>query len=109
VAVIALFLMAVVLGFTQTKLFRSYLRTRLVQMVTNDLHGELTLGTLEGNLVTGFQLDNVVLLRSSLPDFSSIMLFCKKTEIRSSPSNGLMSNMIRSASSPRVQRLPALY
>jgi hypothetical protein len=67
VAVIALFLVAVVLGFTQTKLFRSYLRTKLVQLVTNDLHGELTLSSLEGNLFTGFQVENVVLRREGEP------------------------------------------
>jgi len=67
VAVIALFLAAVVLGFTQTKLFRSYLRTRLVQTVTNDLQGELALSSLEGNLFTGFQVENVVLRRGGEP------------------------------------------
>jgi hypothetical protein len=67
VAVIALFLAAVILGFTQTKLFRSYLRTKLVQTVATDLHGELTLSSLEGNLFTGFQLENVVLRRDGEP------------------------------------------
>ena len=67
VAVIALFLTAVVLGFTQTKIFRSYLRTKLVQLVANDLHGELALSSLEGNLFTGFRVENVVLRRDGEP------------------------------------------
>jgi len=67
VAVIALFLAAVVLGFTQTKIFRSYLRTKLVQMVANDLHGELALSSLEGNLFTGFQVESVVLRHDGEP------------------------------------------
>ena len=67
VAVIALFLAAVVLGFTQTKLFRSYLRTKLVQVVASDLQGELVLSSLEGNFFTGFQVDNVVLRRDGEP------------------------------------------
>ena len=67
VAVIALFLAAVVLGFTQTKIFRSYLRAKLVQAVASDLHGELAMGSLEGNLFTGFQVENVVLRREGEP------------------------------------------
>ena len=67
VAVIALFLAAVVLGFTQTKIFRSYLRTKLVEVVANDLHGELALSSLEGNLITGFRVENVVLRRDGEP------------------------------------------
>ena len=67
VAVIALFLAAVVLGFTQTKIFRSYLRTKLVEVVANDLHGELALSSLEGNLFTGFRVENVVLRRDGEP------------------------------------------
>ncbi|MCX6145498.1 MAG: AsmA family protein, partial [Ignavibacteriales bacterium] len=80
VAVIALFVAAVVLGFTQTKLFRSYLRTKLVQMVTNDLHGELALSSLEGNLFTGFQVENVVLRRDGEP-----VLTVERLEVKYDP------------------------
>ena len=80
VAVIALFVVAVVLGFTQTKLFRSYLRTKLVQIVTNDLHGELALSSLEGNLFTGFQVENVVLRRDGEP-----VLTVERLEVKYDP------------------------
>jgi hypothetical protein len=80
VAVIALFLVAVVLGFTQTKLFRTYLRTKLVQMVANDLHGELALSSLEGNLFTGFQVENVVLRRDGEP-----VLTVERLEVKYDP------------------------
>ena len=79
-AVIALFVAAVVLGFTQTKLFRSYLRTKLVQVVANDLHGELVLSSLEGNLFTGFQVENVVLRRNGEP-----VLTVERLEVKYDP------------------------
>ncbi|MBF8294638.1 MAG: hypothetical protein HW389_1183 [Bacteroidetes bacterium] len=62
-AVIVLFLAVAVLGFTQTKVFHSYLRNRLIETVASETHAELTLGMLEGNLFTGFQAENVVLSR----------------------------------------------
>ena len=80
VAIIALFLAAVVLGFTQTKLFRTYLRTRLVQAVASDLHGELVLSSLEGNLFTGFQVENVVLRRDGEP-----VLTVEKLDVKYDP------------------------
>ena len=62
-AVIVLFVVVAVLGFTQTKVFRSYLRTHLIDVVASGLHAELSLGTVEGNLFTGFRADHVVLSR----------------------------------------------
>jgi hypothetical protein len=62
-AVTLLFLVVAVLGFTQTKIFRSYLRGRLVETVASQLHAELSLGTLEGNFLTGFHVDDVALRR----------------------------------------------
>ncbi|HCA81474.1 MAG TPA: hypothetical protein DEP53_17220, partial [Bacteroidetes bacterium] len=60
-AVIVLFLAVAVLGFTQTRVFRSYVRSQLIETVRKELHGELTLGSIEGNLFGGFRVDNVVL------------------------------------------------
>ncbi len=56
-----LFVVVAILGFTQTKVFRSYLRTLLIENVATGIHAELTLGTIEGNLFTGFRADHVVL------------------------------------------------
>ncbi len=66
-AVILLFLAAAVLGFTQTKVFRSYLCSRIVNMVAKDLHGELAISSVQGNLFTGFQVENVVLRQNGEP------------------------------------------
>lgn len=60
-AVIVLFIAVAVLGFTQTRVFRSYVRSQLVDAVSKGLHGELILGAIEGNLFSGFRVDNVVL------------------------------------------------
>jgi hypothetical protein len=60
-AVVVLFLAVAVLGFTQTRAFRSYMRSQLIETVHKELGGELSLGTIEGNLVSGFHVDNVVL------------------------------------------------
>ncbi len=60
-AVIVLFLAVAVLGFTQTRVFRSYIRIQLIETVRAELHGELTLGEIEGNLFGGFRAENVVL------------------------------------------------
>ncbi len=62
-AVTVLFLAVALLGFTQTKVFRSYLRERLVETIASQLHVELSLGTLEGNFFTGFHVDDVALRR----------------------------------------------
>jgi autotransporter translocation and assembly factor TamB len=59
-----LFVVVAILGFTQTKVFRSYLRTRLIETVASGTHAELTLESIEGNLITGFHADNVVLSRN---------------------------------------------
>lgn len=67
VAVIALFLVVAVLGLTQTKVFRSYLRTFLIRTVATELHDELVLASIEGNLFTGFQVENVVLRHDGEP------------------------------------------
>lgn len=66
-AVVVLFVAVAVLGFTQTKVFRAYVRTMVLDAVTNDLHGELTLGPIEGNLFTGFRVDDVVLRKDGEP------------------------------------------
>jgi hypothetical protein len=101
VAVIALFLVAVVLGFTQTKLFRTYLRTKLVQLVAHDLHGELVLSSLEGNLFNGFQVENIVLRRDGEP-----VLTVERLEIKYDP----LGLLTKSASVSRLVLInPAIH
>jgi hypothetical protein len=60
-AIIVLFILVALGGFTQTKMFRSYVRTLLVETVASELRGELYLGPIEGNLITGFRVDSVSL------------------------------------------------
>ena len=64
-AVTVIFLLVAALGFTQTKIFRAYLRTVLIENVASSLHAELSLGAFEGNLFTGFHADSVVLRRGA--------------------------------------------
>ncbi|HTY38423.1 MAG TPA: AsmA family protein, partial [Bacteroidota bacterium] len=63
-AVILVFIVVALLGFTQTKIFRSYLRSRLIETSATALHAQLTLGPIEGNLFTGFHADSLLLSRN---------------------------------------------
>ena len=57
--VIALFAAIVIVGFTQTNAFRSYLRDRIIEAASTGIRGELAFGALKGNLFTGFRVDSV--------------------------------------------------
>jgi len=58
------FLSIAIMGFTQTKTFRTYLHTRVSSYVAQELHGELKLGEIKGNLITGFHVEDVALSES---------------------------------------------
>lgn len=57
--VILLFLLVVVAGLTQTRWFKSSLRTFLLQNAGTVLRGELAIGRIDGNLITGFQVHGI--------------------------------------------------
>jgi len=60
-ATILLFALVAVAGFTQTKSFRNYLQNLVLASYPAAINGTLHVGSIEGNLVTGLQLTNVVL------------------------------------------------
>jgi hypothetical protein len=62
-----LFLAIAIVGFTQTKTFRTYLHGILTDAVTTQLHGELRMGRLEGNLFTVLRVDSVQLSVAGRP------------------------------------------
>ncbi|MBI3586422.1 MAG: hypothetical protein HY088_04760 [Ignavibacteriales bacterium] len=78
--IIVLFVAVVLIGFTQTKAFRSSLRQFIIENVSPSLNGELRLGQLEGNLISSFQIDNIELLESGKK-----VLFVEKMEVRYDP------------------------
>jgi hypothetical protein len=69
--VILLFAAIVVVGFTQTNAFRSYLRDKIIEATSTGLNGELSFGPLRGNLFTGFHVDSI-LVRESGQDLATI-------------------------------------
>ncbi|HEX9615071.1 MAG TPA: hypothetical protein VGA55_06175, partial [Bacteroidota bacterium] len=62
-SVTILFLLIAVAGLTQTKTFRSYLRTIAIDELTTIVDGTVEFRTIEGNLVTGLQLNDVIISR----------------------------------------------
>lgn len=56
-----LFVVVVLAGFTQSKMFKERLRLFLISTVTSNTNGTLSLGTIHGNFVTGFSIDSATL------------------------------------------------
>lgn len=64
-AVVLLFLLVALAGYTQTSAFREYLRTTLLKNAHEIVHGEIWVDSIEGNLLTGFQLKNLVFIEQN--------------------------------------------
>jgi len=71
IGVSALFAAIVIIGFTRTNAFRSYLRDMIVEAASTGIRGELSFGALRGNLFTGFRVDSVR-VRESGEDVATI-------------------------------------
>jgi hypothetical protein len=56
---ILLFILIAVIGYTQTRSFRTYLRNTLLRESRTVLNGWFQFGNIEGNLLTGFTIDSV--------------------------------------------------
>jgi hypothetical protein len=56
---IFLFVLIAVIGYTQTRSFKAYLRNTLLLESRTALNGQLQLGSIDGNLLTGFTADSV--------------------------------------------------
>ena len=69
--ILAIFIGAALLGFTQTKLFRSYLRVFLLTEFSKVTRGSLYLGEFHGSIFTGLTIDGVALQISGTYLFSA--------------------------------------
>lgn len=56
---ILLFVLIAVIGYTQTRSFKTYLRNTLLLESRTVLNGQLQFGSIDGNLITGFTMDSV--------------------------------------------------
>jgi len=54
-----LFVLIAIIGYTQTRSFKTYLRNTLLVKSRTALNGQLQIGSIEGNLLTGFTVDSV--------------------------------------------------
>lgn len=75
-------------GFTQTKTFRSYLRGIVLEELGKMLDASVDFGVLEGNLVSGFQINNVVLAKEGREIF-----FAEQVEVRYDPGSILLQRL----------------
>jgi hypothetical protein len=55
------FVITVLAGFTQSKLFKERLRLFLISSITTNTNAAVNLGTIRGNFITGFSVDSVAL------------------------------------------------
>ena len=63
--------------FTQTQFFRDRLRIILASSITSKINGTLHIGTIDGNLLTGFTIDSVALSQNGEMLFSTGKIFCQ--------------------------------
>jgi hypothetical protein len=56
---ILLFVIIAIIGYTQTRSFKTYLRNTLLLESRTALNGQLQFGSIDGNLLTGFTVDSV--------------------------------------------------
>ncbi len=78
---VAIFLIfAVIFAFSQTSTFRNILRDKIVEIANNSLNGELSIGSVEGTLITHLLLKDITLQKKSDTLFSA-----KKIEFALNP------------------------
>ncbi len=58
-------------GYTQTGAFRSNLRSALYEMIKDNLNASVYIGEINGNLVTGFSIDTVMMYIDNAPFIES--------------------------------------
>jgi hypothetical protein len=69
--VATLFLVVAIVGFTQTRYFRAYLRTIILENYPEYINAKLAFERIEGNLITGAQLHSISLEKDSVEVFSA--------------------------------------
>lgn len=60
-AVVLLFLLIAIAGLTQTKTFRASVRSMVLDELNTVFHASIAFGELQGNLITGFSIPDLVL------------------------------------------------
>ncbi len=83
--IIALFAILIVIilvffGFSQTKSFRTYLRSQIIDNVNQSINGELEIGKIDGSVLTSLILRNV-----NLTNDADTIFQAERIEIKSSP------------------------
>ncbi len=68
---ILLFGIIAIIGYTQTRSFKTYLRDLLLHESLSAINGELQLGAIEGNLLTGFRINGVTVTEHGKKLFST--------------------------------------
>ena len=68
---ILLFIVIAAVGYTQTRSFKTYLRDFLLHESLTAINGEVQFGAIEGNLVTGFIVNNVTITEGGTELFST--------------------------------------
>ncbi|MFA7288692.1 MAG: hypothetical protein WC055_07405 [Melioribacteraceae bacterium] len=59
--VVFVFIFLLLFGFSQTSTFRNYLKDFVVDLADENLNGKLTIGSIDGTLLTSFSINNTLL------------------------------------------------
>lgn len=70
----------VLIGFTQTKTFRNFLRDKVIELVNNEINGKLNIERIDGTIITSLFLQN-----TSLTLENDTLAFAKQIELKTSP------------------------
>jgi uncharacterized protein involved in outer membrane biogenesis len=82
------FLLVAAGGFTQTKTFRSYIRSLAIEELQKVLDGTIDFGVIEGNLATGLEINNIVLAKDGREIF-----YAERLEARYDPGSILLQRL----------------
>ncbi len=77
---ILFFVIIAIIGYTQTRSFKTYLRDLLLHESSTVINGELQLGVIEGNLITGFRINDVTVTESGIE-----LLSAQRVELKYDP------------------------
>lgn len=75
-----LIIVLLVLGFTQTKTFREYLREKVIALANEELNGKLNIERIDGTLLTSIYLRN-----TSIVVDNDTLLLARNVEVKTSP------------------------
>ncbi len=88
VFLVLLILILLVVGFTQTRTFREYLREKVISIVNDEINGKLNIERINGTILTSLYLVNTSLIVEE-----DTLLFAKNVEIKVSPAQLLLKKI----------------